>query len=123
MTRDEARDAVIAGWQPIETAPRDGRELLMTDGVRVRVCYPKRYPRPISGGDDLTISRAGDVWEFFRDYEIMPNHSWSLVPTYWMPLPAPPREAPPERHATTGPCRAPDCDWPECGCVREKASW
>jgi hypothetical protein len=74
-------------WQPIETAPRDGRELLMTDGTVKRVCYPKKFPRPIVAGDDLTISKPGDVWEFFSDYEIVRGHSWSIIPTHWMPLP------------------------------------
>lgn len=79
-------------WQPIETAPRDGRELLMTDGKTIRVCYPKLFPRPLSmggtdDGDHTTDSRAGDVWEYFRDDKYAPGHTWSMVPTHWMPLP------------------------------------
>lgn len=77
-------------WQPIETAPRDGREILATDGDVVRVCRPKMFPRPISAGDDLTMSKAGDVWEFFRDEANAPGQSWSLRPTHWMPLPPTP---------------------------------
>jgi hypothetical protein len=80
-------------WQPIETAPRDGRLLLMTDGKNTCVCYPKALPRPV----DLLVgevypfsSRAGDVWEYFRDEVNAPGHSWSMRPTHWMPLPPPP---------------------------------
>jgi len=82
-------------WQPIETAPRDGRRLLMTDGASVHVCYPKLFPRPIeelSGTNpELWESRKGDSWEYFRDQLNAPGHSWSIKPTHWMPLPAPPK--------------------------------
>lgn len=83
--------AQLDAWQPIETAPRDGCRLLMTDGEEVQVCYPKLFPRPISAGDDMTESRPGDRWEYFRDDEHAPGHSWSMRPTHWMPLPSPPR--------------------------------
>lgn len=82
-------------WQPIETAPRDGRRLLMTDGENTHVCYPKLFPRPLTElkGSDPTKweSRAGDRWEYFRDDEHAPGHTWSLVPTHWMFLPEPPK--------------------------------
>jgi hypothetical protein len=78
------------GWQPIETAPRDGRELLMTDGLSVRVCYPKIFPRPLNYQTDLSISMPGDIWEYFRDDVYAPGHTWSLLPTHWRALPAPP---------------------------------
>jgi len=81
-------------WMPISTAPRDGRKLLMTDGRKTQVCYPKLYPRQIDqlDGHDPSRweSRAGDLWEYFRDDVNAPGHSWSMVPTHWMPLPPPP---------------------------------
>lgn len=80
----------MSEWQPIETAPRDGREILGFDGIEMRVCYPKQFPRPIKTGDDLSVSKRGDRWEFFRDESNAPGHSWSMVPTHWMPLPEPP---------------------------------
>lgn len=46
--RNKRLDAERQGWQPIETASRDGRELLMTDGAIIRVCYPKRFPRSLA---------------------------------------------------------------------------
>lgn len=81
----------VPRWQPIETAPRDGRPLLMTNGEMVRVCYPKLFPRPVAHGDDRATSRAGDVWEYHRDDEHAPGHTWSIVPTHWMPLPEQPK--------------------------------
>jgi hypothetical protein len=82
-------------WQPIETAPRDGRRLLMTDGVNTHVCYPKVFPRPVdqlAGEKPPFSSRAGDTWEYFRDEVNAPGHSWSMEPSHWMPLPEPPKE-------------------------------
>jgi hypothetical protein len=80
-------------WRPIETAPRDGTWIIASDGDAIRVCYPKAFPRPLAeSGDDQNFltSRAGDVWEYFRDDEHAPGHSWSMCPTHWMPLPPPP---------------------------------
>jgi len=88
-------------WQPIETAPRDGRELLCTDGMVVRVCSPKRFPRPVTLDDDMTTSKAGDWWEYFRDDENAPGHSWSMRPTHWMPLPMLPRLTPRQTYDAT----------------------
>jgi hypothetical protein len=80
----------MSNWLPIETAPRDGREILgYEDGV-IRVCRPKEFPRPFTLGDDMSMSKPGDRWEWFRDDEFCPNHTWSMEPTHWMPLPAPP---------------------------------
>jgi hypothetical protein len=80
----------MSKWNPIETAPRDGSHLLMTDGHSIHVCYLKLYPRPLSLDDDMSQSMAGDVWEYFRDQENAPGHSWSMIPTRWMSLPAMP---------------------------------
>jgi len=64
-----AKDARIAelegqGWQPIDTAPRDGTVVM--------------FYAPV---DDYQISRADDYW----------GKAWWLEnATHWMPLPAPP---------------------------------
>lgn len=85
-----------AHWMDIETAPRDGRRILCVDvdcedvEASIRVCYPKLFPRPITSVEELEVSRPGDVWEYFRDNENAPGHTWSMVPTHWMPLPDPP---------------------------------
>lgn len=57
-------------WQPIETAPKDGRRILtfryLGDGYKVRVAYyAKEHWRNAQGHNALTA-------------------------THWMPLPAPP---------------------------------
>ena len=77
----------LTGWQPIETAPRDGTEILMTNGVNV------------SSGQ--WFSEYGGTY----DQEGAPNgdgcddgwSDWSggmqPDPTHWMPLPSPPIEA------------------------------
>ena len=78
-------------WQSIETAPRDGRRLIMTNGTSIEICYPKQFPRrPINKDDDLEVSKLGDVWEYFRFEDSNPVHTWSMQPTHWMPLPDPP---------------------------------
>ncbi len=58
--------------RPIKDAPRDGREVLCTDGVIWRVCTPKQF---IDGH-----------WEFFRDDKHAPGHTWSMVPTHFILL-------------------------------------
>lgn len=78
-------------WIRIDTVPppRDGQSLLMTDGENIHICYPKLFPRPLSMMSDVhnVESRVGDVWEYFRDEKDAPGHSWSMIPTHWMPLP------------------------------------
>jgi len=59
----------VDGWQPMETAPRDGGDILLT-----------------YGGDDCTVARPNGDGSFddgdFRD------HMSGF--THWMPLPQPP---------------------------------
>jgi hypothetical protein len=63
-------------WQPIETAPRDGRFIVFepTEG-RGRVLMADR----VSAGPTLLWRRVGGHPEDFF-----------VKPTHWMPLPAPP---------------------------------
>lgn len=58
--------------RPISEAPRDGREILCTDGSLWRVCRPKLF--------------RTDVWEYHRDERNAPGHSWSMVPTHFILL-------------------------------------
>lgn len=79
-------------WQDIETAPMDGTPILCVnnDGF-IQICRPKLFPRPIHpDGGDMTKPRKGDWWEYFRDDLYAPKHTWSMIPTHWMPLPTPP---------------------------------
>lgn len=78
-------------WRDISSAPRDGRSILCIDASgNIHVCYPKLFPRPVNVSSDPGVSMAGDVWEYFRDEINAPGHTWSTVPTHWMPLPEPP---------------------------------
>ena len=73
----------MSEWQPIETAPRDGTNIVLFDGQRVSV-----------GG---WVSAADQGAEPGEEYLISAGW-WSLdlsdnQPTHWMPLPDPPTEA------------------------------
>jgi hypothetical protein len=58
-------------WQPIETAPKDGTDILLSDGVEVT-----------QGGWVAAVSMVGGAgwWSVAGD----------LRPTHWMAFPAPP---------------------------------
>ncbi|MCQ8240567.1 hypothetical protein [Rhizosaccharibacter radicis] len=72
---DGAADARRDVWQPIETAPKDGRELLLAFGNTFDA------PPPLVAA----WSRKGQVWLLVgAEVEIMAK------PVAWMPLPAPP---------------------------------
>ena len=58
-------------WQPIESAPMDGKSILVTDGFEVCDAYFR--------GGDWWQYECGDDW-----------YSTSINPTHWMPLPEPP---------------------------------
>ena len=82
-------------WQPIETAPKDGTELLIwAKDVGVRVGYfgtefndAPEGSRPYAGWWSLAgeISPAFPAW---RDLEEVPARN---EPTHWLPLPEPPQ--------------------------------
>jgi TolA-binding protein len=72
LMRQQLTEANRRGeWQPIETAPKDGTEVLLCSGCRdVGLCY-------------------------WRDDHIMTGWTWGLGKAFnnashWMPLPAPP---------------------------------
>jgi hypothetical protein len=60
-------------WQPIETAPKDGRRLLLVDARDGQVCWGEW----IDG-----------EWRDMGD--IGCNGRWSYEPTHWAPTPPPP---------------------------------
>jgi len=61
----------VDGWQPIETAPKDGEDILATDGTAMLVTY---------------WYGASTGWLYrYTDHGV---DGWS--PTHWMPLPASP---------------------------------
>lgn len=60
-------------WQPIETAPKDGKLVLLWE--------PEYYQG--KGGHELGLYRDGK-WRSLRAFILNPSH--------WMPLPEPPKE-------------------------------
>ena len=70
----------MSEWQPIDTAPKDGTEILL-GGLYAK----KKWTQSVG-------SRVGEYW--------MSNDGgdpeWSSIlffkPTHWMPLPAPPKK-------------------------------
>ena len=57
-----------AGWRPIETAPRTGREMILMIG-------PSRFPN---------VAFSNTWWQSGSSVE--------CTPTHWMPLPPPPEQ-------------------------------
>lgn len=73
-------DAAPSGWQPIETAPKDGTRFLGTgDEGWVAIC--SREP-------DETHA----IPETARRQLRLTGSAGYATPTHWMPLPAPPSE-------------------------------
>ena len=71
-------------WQPIETAPKDGTEILVWAGSCVVVSW-----RRLNG-----IGYPREAWRLVHGaYSSGDEGDWSNEvehPTHWMPLPAPP---------------------------------
>ena len=77
-------DAAVAmeQWQPIETAPKDGQAILVTDG---RDCYCVEWDEEFD-------------WWTVDDNKLGPFRLRGSAPTHWMPLPAAPGPADGERN-------------------------
>ncbi len=73
-------------WQPIETAPRDGRPV----SLRIEHRWARYSADPVADGWVVEVvgrwidhNRGGWTW-----------HGLSGRPTHWMPLPEPPETKP-----------------------------
>ena len=69
--------AGAAGWQSIETAPRDGKAILVTDGWD---CYCVEWDEEFD-------------WWTVDDNKLGPFRLRGSAPTHWMPLPPAPGPA------------------------------
>ena len=86
-----ALQAEPQGWMPIETAPKDGRSMLLG--------YPNRAGKwRTVRGQWFSDAEIAETWEeegaegWYEtsvECEDLPN-CWSIEPTHWMPLPATP---------------------------------
>jgi hypothetical protein len=69
---DDQGEGSVTGWQPIETAPKDGSEFLAF------------------GPQGICVT----IWDAsWRAFFSVPGR-WGLRPTHWQPLPEPPSSLP-----------------------------
>lgn len=81
LTRELEEARKDAGWQPIETAPRDG--------TRVLCVWACAWGEMVYEGWCQSAGTARDGGDFWRSHSLVPV---SGRPTHWMPLPPPPQE-------------------------------
>lgn len=73
----------MSDWQPIETAPKDGNEILVFYQTRKKVVIAYWEPQSYNKKPRPYWAAIGSHWiESDRKYP----------PTHWMPLPAPPED-------------------------------
>ena len=83
----------MSGWQPIETAPKDGTAILAYGplpsrdaGSGVRETHWKAYPEGSPGWAKWKEGKGpiGIGWDWYE-----PVHNWSHTwsPTHWMQIP------------------------------------
>lgn len=74
-------------WEPIETAPKDGREVLMI-AKRAGVSGSFLVGHYMPGGHCIEDHPPIDAgWYFWNGCMF----DWTSNPTHWMPLPEPPK--------------------------------
>lgn len=87
--------AVPAGWLPIETAPKDGARIILTNGESVAEgswLHAEPYIREKRDIDGCYIDQ--DESDGFDDW-VDSIGGMTPSPTHWMPLPAAPTQADP----------------------------
>ena len=73
-------------WQPIDTAPRDGRRVLISDGKEVTGAAWVNVRE-----QNLTGSGRRDRWLCDSETDSFPGAGPVIeAPTHWQPMPAPP---------------------------------
>jgi len=84
---------VVLGWQPIETAPKDGRTLLLgyhNRSGKWRTVRGQWYSNEMIAMDWEEPDDGEEGWYETAVEADGPPDCWSITPTHWMPLPAPP---------------------------------
>jgi hypothetical protein len=82
----------MSEWKPIETAPKDGRDILLSNNEErhyedrwvVAGSYEKRRYKNSRGGK---LTKSGFYNQFLDNDDDGP-----IYPTHWMPLPEPPKQ-------------------------------
>ena len=70
----------MSEWKPIETAPKDGTEILLVHRADGKSIRRHRY-----GVGCYSAMNGGSIlWDW----------GWTIPPTHWMPLPSPPEPTP-----------------------------
>lgn len=82
--RDYWREA--SAWQPIETAPKDGRDILIGWNHRGRWMVVAAHFTPFRSQDDNRPDGRG-VWKVVKGSG---ESVWRTEDAFWMPLPPPP---------------------------------
>ena len=77
-TTDHYNHFNVFSWQPMDTAPKDGRIVLGYDPKATKLKHKLMY---------FHQTRDGGFWRNSAA-------SGTVMPTHWMPLPEPPKEKP-----------------------------
>lgn len=104
-TRDEQRAEIErlkaqTKWQPIETAPKTGRTILLgyyNSHGNWRTLRGQWYSKELIAEEWSEIDDESDPAELEGWYETAvepddPPNCWRTEPTHWMPLPLPPEK-------------------------------
>ena len=76
-THPSPPEGMVGGWKPIETAPKDGQAILVTDGMH---CYCVEWDEEFD-------------WWTVDDNKLGPFRLRGSAPTHWMKLPEAPGPA------------------------------
>lgn len=89
---------VDTDWQPIETAPKDGSEVLLVVKMRAGIPHKQLVGHYMRGGHCIDgHPPIGAGWYFWNGCMF----DEAAEPTHWMPLPLPPKTRA-EREAEIG---------------------
>lgn len=87
-------------WQPIETAPKDGRALLLCWAIDADNEFINWNREPNTAGVFVQVAsyccdegyghKFEPYWSVYCD--MIEDPTLHFEPTHWMPLPAPPKE-------------------------------